>query len=233
MQFRDNKRMSFRARRLIRHLRRSGYASVQDVTLHEIRRDVHRRHGLKAPKTPDVSGHGQRRPLTRRAKRILSRLRSARMWNVKKHLIAELAREMKHGQRLADRLRQSAQRMRDRAQRARDRARKIRGAVSRAQEGMIARAERRAAERAKRGPRQPGRVRQRARSLRVRTRTAFSGFRDRMRPGRSRRPRPANGWRPAPRTIPAQTARRPPRSRALRSPRQVRAPRPVRAGRTR
>jgi hypothetical protein len=233
VQFRDNKRMSFRARRLIRHLRRSGYASVQDVTLHEIRRDVHRRHGLKAPKTPDVSGHGQRRPLTRRAKRILARLRSARMWNVKKHLIAELAREMKHGQRLADRLRQAAQRVRDRARRARDRARKIRGAVSRAQEGMIARAERRAAERAKRGPRQPGRVRQRARSLRTRTRTAVTGFRDRMRPGRSRRPRPANGWHPAPRTIPAQMTRRPPRSRALRSPRPVRAPRPARAGRTR
>ncbi len=114
--FRDNRRVTFRQRRLIRHLGRSKHASVQDAALHEVHRSMRRSHGLKPPKPPSISSPGTWRPLTRKAKALLSRLRGARQWNVKKNIMTELARELEHGRRIAQRLQEAAQRARAKAQ---------------------------------------------------------------------------------------------------------------------
>jgi hypothetical protein len=143
--------MSFRLRRLIRHLKRSRHASVQDAALHEIHRGVRRSHGLKPPKAPAISGHGTYRPLTRKAKGLLARLRTARQYSVKKNILGELAREMKNGRRLADRARLMARRAADRAKRAGRAFTRKDGAVRRrviaAHGRHLARAERRQRER--------------------------------------------------------------------------------------
>ena len=52
--FRDNKRVTWRQRRLIRHLSRSKHASVQDAAAHELHRSMRRSHGMFPPKAPKI-----------------------------------------------------------------------------------------------------------------------------------------------------------------------------------
>lgn len=247
--FRPRKRVTWRQRRLIRHLRRSKHGAVQDVTLHELHRSFRRSHGLKPPKAPDVSGHGTWRPLTRKARGLLSRLRSAREWNVKKNLIAELAREMEHGRRLAARIRLAAGRGARRARLAAGRAsrrlehaaeaagrgaRKTREQVRRASEAHLKRLEHRQDEREagkRRAPlstRVARNVRQRIRGARKQAASRWASRR-RLPRRLPRRLARVPGRR---RAVPArQAVPRPVRAARARAPRPARSPRPVRSGR--
>jgi hypothetical protein len=95
------KRLSFKARHIIRRLRRTRYASVQDMHLHELGREINSRWSgrRKAHTAPDLSDTGVWRPLTYRARRILAELRKTRVWRVQQRLLAELGRELKRGRR--------------------------------------------------------------------------------------------------------------------------------------
>jgi hypothetical protein len=240
---RGYKRLTRKARHLIRHLKRTKHASVQDHMVHELRHEVSRTHGFRGPKKgPSASSAGHWRPPTRKAKQILTRLRKAKVWSVQKQLVNELAKEIEHGRRLADRARDRAEaaadRMRARAARAKragravgrtaraagrktrngwNRARphaaragrKFRSTVNRGQEKVLTRAERKAAERAKRGP---GRIRQSVRSARENTRRRFRTRRAPRRAPSPLRPRPTQARNHAPR--PTRTPRqRPARTR--------------------
>ena len=204
--FRDNKRVTWRQRRLIRHLSRSRHASVQDAAVHELHRSMRRSHGLFPPKAPGISSHGTYRPLTRRAKSLLSRLKGARQWSVKKNILGELAREMKNGKRLIDRVKEKAQRAAARAERAMERAGRAASRAGRAvtrkdgavrrrviagQERLLSRAERKQGERlaGKRKPALSTRARRAVRSrlpgrrpmLRGRPRRALDAWKQRRR----------------------------------------------------
>jgi hypothetical protein len=116
---RGYKRLTRKARHIIRHLRRTKHASVQDQMVHELRHEVSRTHGFRGPgKAPDRSKAGNWRPLTRKAKQMLTRLRKAKVWSVQKQIVNELAREMERGRRVADRARQAVLRARARAEAA-------------------------------------------------------------------------------------------------------------------
>lgn len=107
---RGYKRLTRKARHIIRHLPRIKFAAVQDQAIHELKHEVSRTHGFKGPgKAPDRSKAGHWRPLTRKAKQMLTRLRKAKVWSMQKQLVNELAREMERGRRLADRARVRAQ----------------------------------------------------------------------------------------------------------------------------
>ena len=170
---RGYKRLTRKARHVIRHLRRTKHASVQDQMIHELRHEVSRTHGFKGPgKAPDRSKAGHWRPLTRKAKQMLTRLRKAKVWSVQKQIVNELAREIERGRRVADRARQAAVRARNRAQAAAKRvsvrAGRFRETASRGQERLLARAERKQAGREKRHPAPRGTLRQRFGPGRVR-----------------------------------------------------------------
>jgi hypothetical protein len=151
---RGYKRLTRKARHVIRHLRRTKHASVQDQMVHELRHEVSRTHGFSGPKkAPDRSGAGMWRPLTRKAKKILSRLRRAKVWSVQKQLVNELAREIEHGRRLAERARERARRAAARVRAARRRTARAGRATARG-----ARAVGRGARKAGRGARKAGQV---------------------------------------------------------------------------
>ena len=208
---RGYKRLTRKARHLIRHLKRTKHASVQDQMIHELKHEVSRTHGFRGPKKgPRPGDAGHWRPLTRKGKQILTRLRKAKVWSVQKQLVNELAKEIERGRRAVDRARQAALRARARAAAAGRRVRagakrtgrgavRFRKTVNRRQERLLTRAERRQAER---GPRKPGRVRsrvqswQRTRQRRPRTRQLNGG---RWTPVRGRGSRPPKtlrdpGW---------------------------------------
>ena len=112
--------------------------------------------GSAARRKPrDRASAGHWRPLTRKAKQMLTRLRKAKVWSVQKQIVNELAKEIEHGRRVADRARLAAVRARARAQaaakRVRARAGRFRKTVNRGQERLLTRAERRQAGREK-GP---------------------------------------------------------------------------------
>lgn len=240
---RGYKRLTRKARHLIRHLRRTRHASVQDQMIHELRHEVSRTHGFHGPKkAPERSSAGHWRPLTRRAKQMLTRLRKAKVWSVQKQIVNELAREIERGRRMADRARErargAAKRVRagyersGRASRAAGRgARKAwntaRPRVSKAQERMLARAERRQGEReaGKRKPALTARARRAVRDRAGRIRgSAGSRLRSLRRtrvPGRKPGPVPSRPVRALPRPAPVRP--RAPRVRAARSPRPARA----------
>ena len=249
---RGYKRLTRKARHLIRHLKRTKHASVQDQMIHELKHEVSRTHGFCGPKKgPKPGDAGHWRPLTRKAKHLLSRLRKAKVWSVQKQLVNELAKEIERGRRAVERVRERAQRVQARAKaaaartragaertgrtarsaarktrngwnRARPHAaktgRKFRATISRGQERLLTRAERRQAQR---GPRKPGRIRQSVRSARENARRRL---RARKRPGR--RPLPARAAsrasRPARPARPARTPRTPRPQRARRAPRPAR-----------
>jgi hypothetical protein len=197
-------RLSRKARHLIRQLRRTKNAALQRLHLHELRHAISRRHGFGGPgKMPDLGKAGRFRPLTRRAKQLLTRLRRSRVWSIQKQLVNELVREIEKGRYLRERVARS--RPARAARRARQKGREFRRGVQRAQERHLARAERRQGER-ERGTRKPplaARARRKGREV-------LGGTRDRIRSWRSRRAgqaRPQRSPRPAP-------------------PRPVRVPRP-------
>jgi hypothetical protein len=222
-------RLNRKARHLIRQLRRTKNAALQRLHLHELRHAISRRHGFRGPKrTPDLGRAGHFRPLTRRAKQLLTRLRKARVWSVQKRIVNELAREIEKGRYLRDRVmgaaaraRKVPERMVAREKRVRERlargGRTLRGRVQRAHEPHLARAERRQAEReaGKRKSLLRHRLRQRASGWRQRA----SGWRRRGRSGPQREPRSPRTFRTRP--APAQGTR----SRLTRLAR----PRPARA----
>ena len=62
---RGYKRLTRKARHIIRHLKRTKHASVQDQMIHELRHEVSRTHGFRGPKkAPDGSKAGHWRPGT-------------------------------------------------------------------------------------------------------------------------------------------------------------------------
>ena len=227
------KRLTRKARHLIRHLRRSKHASVQRVMVAELRHEIDRRWWRKPRqvKMPDLGRQGHWRPLTWRAKRLLTRLRKAKVWQVQRQLVNELAREIECGRRLAERIRRAAERARARAEaiakrlraaavRARRAGGWIRHAVSRGQERLLARAERKLAEREKSG--RPGRAWQFRRAVRENAEHARRRFRARRGYRRVRQSLPARASAP-------RAPRAPRWNRPVRAPR---APRPPRARRT-
>lgn len=235
------KRLTRKARHLIRHLKRTRHASVQDQMVHELRHEVSRTHGFRGPKkAPDPGKAGRWRPLTRKAKQLLTRLRKAKVWRVQKQLVTELAREIERGRRRIDRARQAAVRGRARvragggrvragAQRTRRAGARFRGRVRNGQEKLLTRAERKQAEREKRGPRKPGAVRRLRGAAQASARRARRRIRATWRyrhPGRARRTTPAPL---RPRTARAQA----PSVRPLRPVRAPRAPRVRRSPRAR
>jgi hypothetical protein len=148
------KRLTRKARHIIRHLKRTKHASVQDQMIHELRHEVSRTHGFKGPgKAPGAGNAGHWRPLTHKAKQMLTRLRKAKVWSVQKQLVNELAREMERGKRVADRARArtqaAAKRVRAGAARTRQAGSRFRATVNRGQERVLTRAERKQAEREK------------------------------------------------------------------------------------
>lgn len=200
------KRLTRKAKHIIRNLKRTKHSSVQKQYLHELRHEVSRTHGFRGPKTaPDLGKPGRWRPPTRKAKQLLTRLRKTKVWSAQKQLVTELARELEKGRRLTDRAREKARRARRRArnaakrarsgyQRTRQTGRRFRERVKNGQEKLLTRAERRQAEREKRGLRKPGPVRQ-VRD-RLRSRAPYSG------PFHSRRAHRRWGRRKARREVP-------------------------------
>ena len=227
------KRLTRKARHLIRHLKRTRHASVQDQMVHELRHEVSRTHGFRGPKkAPDLGKAGRWRPLTRRAKQILTRLRKAKVWQVQKQLVTELSREIERGRRRVDRVREAARRGRTRlhtgggrvragAKRTRRAGVRFRRSVASGQEKLLTRAERKQDGREKQGPRKPGRAR------RLRLAVQFPRHRNRRfitrrgHPGRVRSTIPAP-LRPGPARVQAPSVRP---LRPARPPRVRRAPR--------
>src|SRR5260370_29086656 len=106
---RGYRRLTRKARHIIRHLRRTKHASVQRQMLHELRHEVSRTHGYRGPReAPDPGEAGRWRPLTRKAKQLLTRLRKAKVWSVHRQVVNELARKIGRGKRLPDRLPRAA-----------------------------------------------------------------------------------------------------------------------------
>lgn len=102
------RRLGRRQRHLLRVIRRSRHSSVQNMAVHELQSGIDRRHGLhrlgRPPRVaPGATGHW--RPLTRKARQIISQLRRTRVWKLQKQLVRELGRELEHGRRLIDRAR--------------------------------------------------------------------------------------------------------------------------------
>lgn len=95
------RRVSRKARHVISRLRRSKTASVQDMHLHELGREINRRWfgRRKAQTAPDVSDTGIWRPLSRRAQRLLTELRKTKVWRVQQRLVAEIRRELEKGRK--------------------------------------------------------------------------------------------------------------------------------------
>lgn len=202
------KRLTRKARHIIRHLPRIKHASVQDQAVHELRHEVSRTHGFKGPgKAPGRSEAGQWRPLSRKAKHLLTRLRKAKVWGMQKRLVNELAEEIKRG-RSIERVRSAARAAAARANRVGGRFRET---ANRGQERLLTRAERKQAEREKRGPREvPGLRLSRARAALRRPGRRAPGM-PRPAPVLSRPERegpvriPVRERRPAPRPRPART----------------------------
>lgn len=102
------RRLTRKARHLIAQLRHTRHASVQSAAIHELQHEIDRRHGKRAKgKSPDHGPAGRWRPLTHKAKQLLTRLRRAKVWRVQKQLVRELAREIERGRRSIDKIRQS------------------------------------------------------------------------------------------------------------------------------
>jgi hypothetical protein len=100
------RRLSFRARHLIRQLRHTRSAVLQRLHLHELRHAISRKHGFRGPKkTPDLGKAGHFRPLTRKARQLLTRLRKARVWSVQKNIVNVLEKEIERGRYLRERIR--------------------------------------------------------------------------------------------------------------------------------
>ena len=236
---RGYKRLSFRARHLLRQLGKAKNITLQRLNLHELRHAISRKHGFKGPKkTPGLGTPGLYQRLSRRARHLMRRLRHSRTWQVQKQTVNELEREVERGARIAqaretrrerreERIDRAAERAGRMAKRAQERGRQFRKWAQRKQEPALARAERR---QAKRGPRKPGRIRsrvqswQRTRQRRPRTRqlngSRWARVRGRgSRPPKTLRPQPAQVRNLTPRT---PRAPRPPRTRAPRRPARTR-----------
>lgn len=96
------KRLSRKARHLIRSLKRTKHASVQRTMVNELQHEIHRHWGSRKKATQYATGNpGHWRPLTHRAKQLLTRLRKAKVWSVQKQIVRELVREMERGRRRA------------------------------------------------------------------------------------------------------------------------------------
>lgn len=210
------KRLGRRGRHLIRQLRKSRHAAVQRTIVHELKSHVSGRHGYQYTSgPPDLGKPGRYRPLTRKAKQLLTRLRQARVWSVQKKIIAELEREIERGKRLAERIRKHryVQRTRRAGRSLRRNGKAFRSWAQQVQERHLRRAERHQAGR-EAGRRRPPlaarmgrRSRETARSLRARVTRRRSRPAPQARPGRVPQPAGARTLRPAPRTRPARVPR--------------------------
>jgi hypothetical protein len=110
----DYRRLSRRARHLMRRLKRTKHASVQQVTVHELNNEIHRRRFGRAARTaePAAARLGHWRPLTRRAKKLLTQLGRAKVWVIQRRLVKELVTEMENGRRfLATRVHKAKRRL--------------------------------------------------------------------------------------------------------------------------
>jgi hypothetical protein len=142
-------RLNRKAKHLIHQLRHTKSASLQRLHLHELRHAISKRHGFNGPgKTPDLGKAGHYRPLTRRAKQLLHRLRHSRVWSIQKQLVNELVKEIERGRYLKERIAKS--RPARVVKRVRQKGRQVRNGVRDIQEVHLARAERRQAERERR-----------------------------------------------------------------------------------
>ena len=97
---RDFKRHSRKARHLMRRLRHEKHGAVQRMMAHELttKSTAAAGDGLSAPLPRSLGLPGQYRPLTRRAKQILTRLRKTKVWSAQKRLLAEAEAEDGAGQ---------------------------------------------------------------------------------------------------------------------------------------
>lgn len=119
------KRHSRKARHLLRVIRRSKHAAVQDMAVHELTHEIDRRHGWRgAPASHAPGPAGEWRPLTHQAKNLISQLRKTKVWRLQKQLVRELAAELRNGRRIVDRMRELAARA---ARAARAKARRLQG----------------------------------------------------------------------------------------------------------
>ena len=232
---RGYKRLSFRARHLLRQLGKAKNVTLQRLNLHELRHAISRKHGFKGPKkTPGLGTPGLYQRLSGKARHLMRRLRHSRTWQVQKQTVNELEREIERGARIAQareaRRTRRAERAERTAKRAVQRGRQFRAWAQRKQEPALARAERRQAGRKNPAPR--GTLRQRFGPGRARgiwqqwryerttprdhawERSRYNAQSPRYRPLPERRRNAGRGPRPVP-------ARR-------RTPRAPRAPRPAR-----
>lgn len=226
------RRLSFRARHIVRQLRKARNVALQRMHLHELRHAIARKHGFRGPKkAPDPGTPGMYQRLSRRGRHLLRRLRGSREWAVQKRTVAELGHEVERGARIAERREQRqaraqlraerrAQRAANAAARARAAGARLRQRIAQAQERPLARAERRQRER-QAGTRKPplstrGRrkVRDAGRRLRARIRPRRAPQAPRQirpapvraaRPAVTARPRPARRLRPVRRPMRART----------------------------
>jgi hypothetical protein len=97
-------------------VRRARHASVQDTAVHDLQREIDRKHGFlrfgrrkAASVRPGATGHW--RPVTHRAKRILAQLRKTKVWRLQKQLVRELAAELRNGRRRIDKIRARARKI--------------------------------------------------------------------------------------------------------------------------
>jgi hypothetical protein len=192
-----HKRLSFRAKRTARQLRRSRNVNVQRTHLHELRHAISRKHGFRGPKkAPKPGAAGRYQRLSGNARHLIRRLLHSRDWSVQKQTVNELAREVDRGAQRAEAREARRARREERLERARQRGRQFRGWAQRRQEPALVRAERRHAER-KAGTRKPAlsdRARARVRSWRQRG-TRPDPLRQ---PARTRPSRPVSAARPTP-----------------------------------
>ena len=136
---RGYKRLSFRARHLLRQLSKAKNITLQRLNLHELRHAISRKHGFKGPKkAPGLGTPGLYQRLSGKARHLMRRLRHSRTWQVQKQSVTELEREVERGARVAqakenrrEAREERIDRMIERAKRAAGRGRKAGAAASR------------------------------------------------------------------------------------------------------
>jgi hypothetical protein len=113
------KRLSGKARHLIHRLRGEKHVTVQRTMVHELKHEIDRQWGTRR-RVPsiDPGAPGRHRPLSGRAKAILTRLRKTRVWSVQKQLVAELTREIEKPYRKIRKVIAAAKLAAERARRA-------------------------------------------------------------------------------------------------------------------
>jgi hypothetical protein len=130
---RGYKRLSFRARHLLRQLGKAKNVTLQRLNLHELRHAISRKHGFKGPKkAPNPGKAGLYQRLSGKARHLVRRLRHSRTWQVQKQSVTELEREVERGAQIAQAREARRQRREDRIDRAYERAKRVAERVQKA-----------------------------------------------------------------------------------------------------